>query len=314
MRPGSAARRPGKPSAHDLGQQDAGCATAVAALPPWQTRNGCRRCPLQGELDWIVPRRHATRQSASTTSSAKPIDAVTTSEPQRSRRSRAWSSASASTSPPPAPTPRTLTLKGGFTVLDSDQRRLHQHADAQGHSDLGSYLLARAQQQGSPAQLARELHTTTTVVRHLLDQAGITPSPRQVTAAHKRRNSTDQQLTTRAADLGFASLRAYLTDRAMTRRWPTTSIASELRVHPATVRDRLDQHGLPRQPTTVRPHRAIQRQAECWAAKRQAHLAGLGLGAARSEGPVELGGCGLAVRELTVTYSCGDGRERWWVR
>src|SRR6266487_1173662 len=59
--------------------------------------------------------------------------------------------------PPPAPTPRTLTLKGGFTVLDSQQRRLHRHARAQGHSDLASYLQARAQQQTSPAQLASEL-------------------------------------------------------------------------------------------------------------------------------------------------------------
>jgi hypothetical protein len=84
--------------------------------------------------------------------------------------------------PPPAPSPRTLTLKGGFTVLDSQQRRLHRHAHAQGSSDLASYLQARAQQQASPAQLASELGTTTTVVRHLLDTAGITPPPRQVTA------------------------------------------------------------------------------------------------------------------------------------
>jgi len=172
--------------------------------------------------------------------------------------------------------PRTLTLKGGFTVLDSQQRRLHRHAHAQGSSDLGSYLLARAQQQASPAQLASELGTTTTVVRRLLDTAGVTPPPRQRTAAHTRRSSTDQQLTHRAEELGFASFQGYLTDRAMTRRWPTTSIASELGVQPATVRDRLDQHGLPRQRATRRPYRAIQRQRACWAAKRQARLAGLG--------------------------------------
>jgi len=65
--------------------------------------------------------------------------------------------------------PRTLTLRGGFAVLDSDQRRLHYHAQAQGYSDLASYLRARCQQQASPAQLASELAATTTVVRHLLD-------------------------------------------------------------------------------------------------------------------------------------------------
>ncbi len=47
-------------------------------------------------------------------------------------------------------------------------------------------------------------------------------------------------------------------------------------MHPATVRERLDQHGLPRQRASVRPYRAIQRQTECWAAKRQARLASLG--------------------------------------
>jgi len=128
--------------------------------------------------------------------------------------------------PPPAPLPRTLTLQGGFTVLDSDQRRLDRHAHAQGSSDLASYLLARVQQQASPAQLASELGTTPTVVRRLLDTAGITPPPRRVTAARRRRSSTDQHLAARAAELGFPSLQDYLTDRAVTQRWPSTSIAS----------------------------------------------------------------------------------------
>jgi len=42
------------------------------------------------------------------------------------------------------------------------------------------------------------------------------------------------------------------------------------------MRDRLDQYGLPRRRAMVRPHRAIQRQWACWAAKRQARLAELG--------------------------------------
>ena len=114
------------------------------------------------------------------------------------------------------------------------------------------------------------------MVRRLLDTAGITPSPRQVSAARRRRNSTDQHLAARAAELGFPSLQDYLADRAVTRRWPTTSIASELGVQPATVRDRLDQHRLPRSRATRRPYRATARQRECWAAKRQARLAKLG--------------------------------------
>jgi hypothetical protein len=47
-------------------------------------------------------------------------------------------------------------------------------------------------------------------------------------------------------------------------------------VHPGTVRDRLDQHGLPLRRAAIRPHRATQRQVVCWAAKRQTRLAGLG--------------------------------------
>ncbi len=84
---------------------------------------------------------------------------------------------------PPAPTPCTLTLRGGFSVLDSQQNRLHDRAIELGFTDLGGYLQARCQQQASPAQLASELATTAKVVRRLLDQVGITASARQVTAA-----------------------------------------------------------------------------------------------------------------------------------
>jgi hypothetical protein len=97
-----------------------------------------------------------------------------------------------------------------------------------------------------------------------------------VSAARRRRSSTDQRLADRASELGFASLQDYLTDRAVARQWRSTSIAEELGVQPATVRDRLDEYRLPRQRATIRPHRAIQRQTECWAAKRQARLVGLG--------------------------------------
>jgi hypothetical protein len=202
--------------------------------------------------------------------------------------------------------PRTLTLRGGFTVLDPQQRRLHDHPRAQGYSDLASYLEARCQQQASPTQLASELGTTTTVVRHLLDQAGITPSPRRVTAAHTRRSSTDQQLTTRAAELGFPSLPDYLADRAMARRWPATSIAGELGVHPGTVRDRLDQHRLPRRRATIRPYRAIAGQRACWAARRQARLAELGFADLEEYLRVWRVGQGWSLRRLLAELQVGS--------
>src|SRR6266702_1625013 len=225
-------------------------------ISPWPSRLGCRVCIATTSGRSIRSSKtssHVTKRSRAGIALARQFSSVVLP---------AWvapGTPGACITPPPAPSPRTLTLKGGFTVLDSDQRRLHRHAHAQGYSDLASYLQARCQQQASPAQLASELGTTTKVVRRLLDQAGIIPSPRRVTAAYTRRSSTDQQLTTRAAELGFPSLRAYLADRAVTRRWPTTSIADELGVHPGTVRDRLDQHGLHRPRTPRRPYRAIQR-------------------------------------------------------
>ncbi len=214
-------------------------------------------------------------RAGSPPSLVRPFSQVSSSM-QVSRSGAAPGRPGACIAPPPALTPRRLSVSGGFAVIDQRQRRLHDHARDQGFADLGSYLQARCQRHASPAQLASELGTTTTVVHHLLATAGITAPPRRVSAARKRRTTTDQQLAARAAELGFASLGEYLTDRAMTRRWPSTMIASELGVQPGTVRDRLDQHRLPRQQASVRPHRAIQRQRACWAAKRQARLAELG--------------------------------------
>jgi hypothetical protein len=117
-----------------------------------------------------------------------------------------------------------------------------------------------------------------------------------VSAARRRRTTTDQRLTLRAAELGFPSLQDYLTARATARRWPSSQIAGELGVHPVTVRDRLDQHRLPRRWATVRPRRAIQRQAACWAGEREARLAGLGF--ADLEGFSGLGGALLRLVDL----------------
>ncbi len=177
--------------------------------------------------------------------------------------------------PPPAPSRRRLTLHGGFAVLDRQQRHLHDRAQALGFADLHSYLAARCQQ-ASLAQLAGELGTTTLVVRHLLDHAALQPPPGPAAAARQRRHSTDQQLTQRAAALGFANLKEYLVERVATRAWPLSRVARELGVHPATVADRLDQHGLRRQRPTAGHQRAAQRRAATWAAKRRARLAELG--------------------------------------
>jgi hypothetical protein len=165
--------------------------------------------------------------------------------------------------------------KGGFTVLDALQRRLHDHARTLGFADPAAppRTLPAA---GQPCAAGQRACHHPDSRPPPAPQAGLAPSPGRVTAAHTRRATTDQQLTTRAAELGFPSLQDYLADRAVTRRWPTTSIAGELGVQPATVRDRLDEHRVPRGRATRRPYRAIQRQRSCWAAKRQARLASLG--------------------------------------
>ena len=164
--------------------------------------------------------------------------------------------------PPPAPTHCQLTISGGFTVIDPQQRHLHDRAIAHGFADLAGYLTARCQQHTSLARLASELGITTVVARRLLDHAGLTPPPRRLSAARQRRRSTDQQLAARAAQRGFASLRAYLADRARTRGWPSSQIASELGVHAATVGDRLDRHRLPRRRATVQPAASTKLVAE----------------------------------------------------
>ena len=137
-----------------------------------------------------------------------------------------------------------LIVSGGFTVIDGQQRRLHDHANTLGFSDLHSYLEARCRDDASLAQLAGELDTTVHVVWSLLDQAGIHRSPRPARSARHRRHATDQRLTKRGVQLGFASLQAYLADRVAEQAWPIGQVADELGMHRDTVRDRLDRYGL----------------------------------------------------------------------
>ena len=126
-------------------------------------------------------------------------------------------------------------------------------------------------------------------------------------AARRRRSSTDRHLAGRGTELGFRSLKAYLADRAVTRRWPSTSIADELGVHPSTVRDRLDQQDLPRlragrtaPPGDPTPNRLL-------AAKRHARLVELGF--ADMDGTC---GCGGSRRAGRCGASSPSGRDKTW--
>src|SRR6266508_944146 len=93
---------------------------------------------------------------------------LVTSPGRSSRCGGAPGTPSAWETPPAAPADRRLVLSGGFTVIDRQQRHLHDRVIAKGFADLDGYLVARCQQQASLAQLAGELATTTVVARRLL--------------------------------------------------------------------------------------------------------------------------------------------------
>jgi hypothetical protein len=145
-----------------------------------------------------------------------------------------------------------LFIRGGFTIIDRQQRRLHDRARTLGFADLHSYLVARSQQDASLTQLAGELHTTRDVIGRLIGQASIYwPSPK-ARSARSRRRATDQHLTKRAGQLGFADLGAYLADRVTDRAWTLVQVAGELGVDRNTVRDRLDAYRLRHTKPTAR--------------------------------------------------------------
>jgi hypothetical protein len=133
------------------------------------------------------------------------------------------------------------------------RRRLHDRAHTLGFTDLDSYLVTRCQQDASLIQLAGELDATIDVVRRLVALAGIQrSSPKVRSARSRRRRATDQHLTERAAQLGFADLGAYLAGRVTQWAWTLVQVAGELGIHPGTVSDRLDRHGLRRPGQAVR--------------------------------------------------------------
>lgn len=68
------------------------------------------------------------------------------------------------------------------------------------------------------------------MIRRLVDKAGIHRSSPKVRGARQRRGATDQRLTQRAAQLGLASLQAYLADRVTRQTLTLTQVTRELGV------------------------------------------------------------------------------------
>jgi hypothetical protein len=148
-----------------------------------------------------------------------------------------------------------------------------------GFTDLRANLAARRQRHGL-SELARELGTSTTVNRGVLDQAGLTPSSQPELSAQGRRRRTDQRLASRAVQLGFPDLETYLTDCIIGQEWPRARVADELGTHVQTMRRLLDHYQIRRTPQTAAQHEvgALTRRARArvWQAQRHARLAQLG--------------------------------------
>jgi hypothetical protein len=119
--------------------------------------------------------------------------------------------------PSPAHSGATLVVDGGFVVDDGRTRHLEQRTRALGFADLRGYLQARSDGGLSIPRLAAELGVTQWTTKQALTQAGVQLPPRPQRLARQRRHATDQRLAARAAELGFADLRAYLADRLITR-------------------------------------------------------------------------------------------------
>jgi AraC-like DNA-binding protein len=180
----------------------------------------------------------------------------------------------------PAQPRRQLVIHGGFAVDDGRTRHLERRARALGFADLRGYLQARSHAGLSVPRLAAELGVSQWTVKRALGQGGVTLLPRAERLARQRRHATHQRLTARAAQLGFADLRACLADRLLVRASLLAEVTAELGAHRRTVRRLMDQYGIRRTRRTPREQAAGQRgrraQAAVWQARRTARLAELG--------------------------------------
>jgi urease gamma subunit len=117
-----------------------------------------------------------------------------------------------------------------------------------------------------------------------------------------RQAANDQRAAARAAKLGFATLREYLTDRYTDQAWTIPQIAAELGVGEHVVQRLLRGLRVTRTRATASIAAAAQggraREAELVAQRRQARLAELGfadLAAYLTNRVVEAGRCGGCV-------------------
>jgi hypothetical protein len=145
--------------------------------------------------------------------------------------------------PPPAETPRRLVLSGGFRVNSGRDRRLEERVAALGFADLHGYLQTRCDTGHSIPQIATELGVGDWQVQAVLARSGVRLAPRTQRLAAQRRRHTEQRIAARVAELGFADVGDYLTDRVVQQAWLLAEVAAELGAHRLTVRRLLDRYG-----------------------------------------------------------------------
>ena len=178
--------------------------------------------------------------------------------------------------------PRRLAIKGGFTVIDTQQRRLDQHARWLGFADLRDCLQALLDDGWSVPQLATHLDTTQAAIRRAIADHQLRQPSRRQQLARQRQRAAQQRVVTRVAELGFPDARAYLVDRLGTRAWTLEEEAAELGAADSTLRRLLAKHGVRRVAPTRRQRAAAQatsgpkQQAQTVQWLRQARLAELG--------------------------------------
>jgi AraC-like DNA-binding protein len=182
--------------------------------------------------------------------------------------------------PRPAQTPRRLVLSGGFRVDGGRDRRLEERAGALGFDELGAYLQATCDAGHSVPRIAAELGVSEWQVQAAVSRLAVRLAPRPQRLAAQRRRYTEERITARVAELGFADVGAYLADRVVERAWLLAEVAAELGAHRVTVRRLLDRHGIRRVRRTHAERAAaeagLQVQAVGWQARRAGRLAELG--------------------------------------
>jgi hypothetical protein len=165
-------------------------------------------------------------------------------------------------------------------VDDGRDRRMQECAAALGFDDLWAYLQARCDARLQRPQVATELGVSDWQVQAALTRLPVRLAPRPQRLAAQRRQHTEERIAARVAELGFAEVGAYLTDRVVQRGWLLAEVAVELAVHRLTVRRLLDRHGIRRVRRTPAERAASEMghrvQAVSWQARRGARLAELG--------------------------------------